>query len=403
MTTKSDITRTEPERRGLEGTARGGPAVLLGSKPAEGYETLARLGVPFIWVVDPVDEPPTTVPGAVQVVSAPFKSDPLSVLRLPLPVDVCGVLSFTEMGSLPAALLSEALGLPTVPVRAVLRARNKLVMRRILAAVFDGPAFGVVGLDKPAATDFPVIAKPAEGTGSQGVEFLADPAAFAARAAELAGALWEHYVDGPEYSVEAVSSGGVHHILGITAKRTTGAPYFVETGHEVPAVLTEDVDRAIRRCVERCLGVLELTAGASHTEVKLEHGRAVVIETHTRAGGDRIPLLTRLVSGVDQYELAVRSVLPWVEPITRAPQFKHAAVHYFPWQDVTVEGVEGLDACRASDGVVEAELRAVDGESVPVWRYSHERPGHVVAGADDRDELRRRIAAAENLVRPQLS
>ncbi|WP_051741818.1 ATP-grasp domain-containing protein [Streptomyces xylophagus] len=403
MTAESDTARPEPGSRVPEETTRRGPAVLLGSKPAEGYETLARLGVPFIWVVDPVDEPPTTVPGAVRVVSAPFKSDPLSVLRLPLPPDVCGVLSFTEMGSLPAALLAEALGLPTVPVRAVLRARNKLLMRRTLAAVFDGPAFGVVGLDEPAADDFPLIAKPAEGTGSQGVEFLADPAAFAARSAELAGALWEHYVDGPEYSIEAVSSGGVHHILGITAKRTTGAPYFVETGHEVPAVLTEDADRAIRGCVERCLDVLELTAGASHTEVKLEHGRAVVIETHTRAGGDRIPLLTRLVSGVDQYELAVRSVLPRVEPLTRAPRFKHAAVHYFPWQDVTVDGVEGLDACRASDGVVEAELRAVDGESVPVWRYSHERPGHVVAGADDRDELRRRIAAAENLVRPRLS
>ncbi|MEV8504977.1 ATP-grasp domain-containing protein [Actinoplanes sp. NPDC051475] len=377
--------------------------VLIGSKPAEGYQTLARLGIPYIWVVDPVDGPLPEAEGFVEVLEVPFKSEPEALLSRVVPAGVQAVVSFTEMGSLPAALLSEALGLPTVPVRAVVRARHKLLMRRVLAADPDALAFGVVGSDDPAGTDFPVIVKPADGTGSMGVEYVADAATYRDRFAALTGAMWEHYIGGTEYSVEAVSSGGRHRILGITAKQTTGKPYFVETGHEVPAPLTPEEDQAIRAGVLRCLDALEITAGGSHTEVKVENGRAVVIETHTRPGGDRIPLLTRLVGGADQYEHAIRSLLPQIGTSDEAPRHKHAAVHYFPWQGVTVDGVDNLEQCRSMPGVEELVVQVADGSAVPVWRYSHERPGHVVVGADDREELRRRLAAVEQAIRPRLS
>lgn len=380
---------------------RNGPAVLIGSKPAEGSETLARMGIPFIWIVDPADDPPVTANGATEVVQAPFKSDPMSVLDILLPETVCAVFSFTELGSLPAALLSEALGLPTVPVRAVVRTRNKLHMRRALGASLPQPAFGVIGRDDPTEADFPVVAKPAQGSGSRNVEYVPDVATYQERAASLSGYMWEHYITGDEYSVEAVSFDGDHKILGITAKQTNGQPYFLESGHEVPALLAPEVEQQILNCVVRCLDALEITVGASHTEVKVEDGRAMLIETHTRGGGDRIPLLTRLVSGADQFELAVQSVLPWARARPTAPEYKHAAVHYFPWEGVTVHSVEGLEDCRTANGVVEAVVDVRSGDQVPIWRYSHERPGHVVVGGDDLDGVRRRIAEAAALVRPQ--
>lgn len=378
-----------------------GPAVLIGSKPVEGPATLTRLGVPFIWVVDPVDGPPPSSDGAIRILEVPFKSDPLSLLEQPLPDRICGALSFTEMGSLPAALLSEALDLPTVPTRAVVRAREKLVMRRLLADC-GSLAFGVVGTDSPGPDDFPIVVKPPQGTGSQGVEYIVDADTYRIRAPELSGALWEHYVDGPEYSVESVSSNGIHRILGMTAKRTTGKPYFVETGHEVPAQVSAGQAEEIQKCVRNCLDALHINVGAAHTEVKVEDGRAVLIETHTRPGGDRIPLLTQLVSGLDQYELAVHAMLPWVKPVQTVPQYAYAAVHYFPWQGATFGGVEELEKCREMDGVIEIELRARSGEEIPVWRYSHERPGHVVVGASDRAELRRRIDRVADKLRPHL-
>ncbi|WP_219664157.1 ATP-grasp domain-containing protein [Streptomyces bambusae] len=359
------------------------------------------MNIPFLWIVDPEEKAPATVAGAIDVIHAPYRNDPLCVLGIPLPVSVRAVLSFTELGSLPAALLSEALGLPTVPVRAVLRTRDKLLMRRTLAGVLDQPAFGVVGRDEPAPGDFPLVAKPVDGSGSRNVEYVPDATAHAQRRTALAGHLWESFLTGVEYSVEAVSFEGRHRILGITRKRTNGRPYFIETGHEVPAALGPQEEQAIHSCVRRCLDALEITVGASHTEVMVEDGRAVLIETHTRGGGDRIPLLTRLVTGADQYELAVQSVLPWAPVRTTAPEFGCAEVRYFPWQDVTVDAVDGLADCRAADGVVEAEVQVGAGDRIPVWRYSHERPGHVVVGADDRDELRRRVTDAVARVRPR--
>ena len=380
-----------------------GPAVLIGTRPVESHTTLGRLGIPFVWVVDPDEELPATSANVLQVIRAPYRSDPLCVLQLPLPADTCAVFSFTELGSLPAALLSEALGLPTVPVSAVLRARNKLLMRRLLSDASIGPAFGVVGEQEPRDEDFPVIAKPAEGSGSKGIAFVPDPACYRERAQELAGLMWEHYMTGPEYSVEAVSFPGGHRILGVTAKHTTGPPSFVETGHEAPAVLSPELRKEIEECVHLCLDTLGLNLGASHTEVKLEDGRAMIIETHTRPGGDRIPLLTRLVSGHDQYELAVQSVLPWAVSEPAESLYACAAVHYFPWREVTVEEVTGLDSCRGAAGVVETVISVRNGERIPLWNYSHVRPGHVVIGADNREELRRRIAAAGRSVRPRFS
>ncbi|MFG3107087.1 ATP-grasp domain-containing protein [Streptomyces tendae] len=377
-------------------------AVLIGTKPAEGYLTLARLGVPFIWIVDPADGPVPDPQAAAAVVRAPFKTDPLSVLQHTFPPQVSGVFSFTEMGSLPAALLAESLGVPTVPVRAVLRARDKHLMRRLTAAEPTTPAFGIVGREEPDSSVFPVVLKPADGTGSQGVEYVPDRPAYRRLSPERTGALWEQYVDGAEYSVEAVSADGEHRILGITAKRTTGKPYFVETRHEVPARVTPDVEREIRACVGRTLDLLEVTTGASHTEVKLDGGRPVLIETHTRAGGDRIPLLTKLVSGVDQIELAVRSVLPWVEVRTTEPAAAYAAVHYFPWQAATLVGVDGLEKSREIDGVVEVEVPLAEGGDIPVWRYSHERPGHVVVAGSDPEDLDRVIAEVEATLNPRL-
>ncbi|MYS19829.1 Biotin carboxylase [Streptomyces sp. DvalAA-14] len=374
------------------------PAVLIGARPAEGHATLTRMGIPFLCVVDPSEKLPP-VAGALEVIEAPYRQDPLCLLNLPLPRRVCAVFSFTEFGLLPAALLSEALGLPSVPVGAVLRTRNKLLMRHALAGAFDGPQFGVVGRDEPAADVFPLVAKPIEGSGSRGVEFVADPAEYLRRRTELAGLLWERCVDGPEYSVEAVSFDGRHRILGITAKRTTGRPHFIETGHAVPAPLDPAVREEIDAAVRRCLDALGVNVGASHTEVKVENGRALIVETHTRAGGDRIPLLTRLVSGVDQYELAVQSVLPWADPHERLPEHGHAAVHYFPWQDVVFTDGGGIDACRSAAGVVEIELQVGPGDIIPVWRHSHERPGHVVIGAGDADELRQRVASVDALLR----
>ncbi|MER6472410.1 ATP-grasp domain-containing protein [Streptomyces collinus] len=378
------------------------PVVLVGARPAEGHATLTRLGIPFVWIIDPGEPLPQTGPGVLAVHRAPYRDDPTCLLEVPLPRETAAVLSFTEFGLLPAALLCEALGLVSVSVGAVLRTRDKLLMRRVLRSTCPGPAFGIVGEDEPDADAFPLIAKPVRGAGSRGLHYIARPADYPALRDELRGLLWERYIRGPEYSVEAVSGEDGHRILGVTAKRTSGRPRFIEIGHETPAPLDPVVRGRIEECVRRCLDALGVDRGASHTEVKVEDGLVHVIETHTRAGGDRIPLLTRLVTGLDQYELAVRSALPGATAAEPQPRFAHAAVHYFPWEEAVLAGHADTDRCRALDGVVELEVHARAGDRLPLWQHSHQRPGHVVVGADSRDELHARVRTVEQALNPVL-
>lgn len=374
-------------------------SLLIGSMPAEGPAALSRLDMPFILLTDPIDHAYQLAAEPVRVIDVPFKNDPLCILKLPFSEKITNVFSFTELGLLPAALLAEALNISTVPVATVLKTRNKFFMRCVLKGQIAQPEFGLVGDKSPHEIPYPVIVKPIDSSGSRGVEYITDPVTFERRAAQGDVCLWEQYIDGPEFSVEAVTWDGKHQILGITEKITTGAPNFVEVGHFVPARITPEDARNITQAVGQCLDALGVNKGASHTEVKYVNSQTILIETHTRAGGDRIPLLTKLVSGYDQHELAVRSILGTGPLSAKEKVFNYAGVKYFRWPQGIVTDIEGIDECQNMPGVVEFELKITKGSHMPTWKHTHDRPGFVVAGGKSAQEVEARLTAAENMIK----
>jgi biotin carboxylase len=377
------------------------PVALLGAMPKDVPPLLSRLGIPFLLVADPTEPPAPPLPCQRGPLVVPFKSDPLSILGAPVPDDVRAVLSFTELGLLPAALLAEGRGLPGVPVATVLRTRDKLLMRRALgAAGVAQPRHGRLSASGGHDLPYPLVVKPVDGSGSIGVELVEDRAALERRAAAGDALLWEEYLDGPEYSVEAVSFDGAHHVVGVTAKVTTGPPGFVEVEHVAPAPLDPDVEALIRPEVGRCLDAVGLRAGASHTELRLAGGRPIVLETHTRAGGDRIPLLHLLAGGEDQYALALRSLLG-VEPQPSVACAPCAAVRYFRWRPGTLSDVAGVEEARRAPGVVELQLEVAPGDEVRPWTSGLDRPGHVVVCGAGPDEVAGRLDEVERLLRPR--
>lgn len=78
---------------------------------------------------------------------------------------------------------------------------------------------------------FPLIVKPTDRSGSQGVGKVLDPVMLdraIARAKSISfekKAIVEEFITGREISVESISYQGKHYILQITDKVTTGAPY----------------------------------------------------------------------------------------------------------------------------------------------------------------------------------
>lgn len=378
------------------------PVLVIGAKPAEGPATLARLGIPFLVVGDPVDGAGGESDGVD--FSVHFRTDPLAVLSLVDGRRLSAVLSFTELGLLPAALLSEMIGVPGPRVGAVLRTRNKLAMRIALGDRVTQPEFGLVGQDAPR--HLPVIVKPVSGSGSRGLGYVDKWSTYNALGDLGEDYIWETYVRGREFSVEAVSEQGRHRIIGVTEKFTTGEPHFVEVEHRVPARLTARERAQLEQTTRVALDVLDVGNGPTHTELKWTGDSAVLIETHTRAGGDRIPYLHELVTGYDQDTLGVLAQLGLTdvdELVRPAPRYACAGVRYFRWTSGVFGGVTGLEDARALSGVVDIRIAARPGDELAEWQYSHDRPGHCIAGGSTPDEVIARLDEVERRlhVRPQ--
>lgn len=207
--------------------------------------------------------------------------------------------------------VADKMGLIANPVEYTDITTNKYKMRQALSS--DGvpcPLFKVVGDGKiPDISDmtFPLIVKPTDRSGSRGVkkiltvDELSNAIDRAARESFKNEVIIEEYIEGREISVESISFDGQHHILQITDKVTTGAPYFVELEHHQPSTLPDTVKDWVKTIVLNALDALHIHNGASHSELKITPGGDIkVIEIGARMGGDFIGSdLVRLSTGYD--------------------------------------------------------------------------------------------------------
>ena len=208
---------------------------------------------------------------------------------------------------------------------------------------------------------YPVIVKPLDRSGSRGITKLenADGLGDAIENAKQQGfekkALIEEFVTGQEYSVEFISWKGEHHFLAITEKFTTGAPHFIETGHVEPAQLSAEMCEKIKKIVSHALDSLQITMGASHTELKIDHeGNIKLIEIGGRMGGDYIGShLVELSTGVDFLKNVILVALNCEPELKSIRQPQAAAVRF-------VFGQEDLDILRRLQTEHPEYLKIVD-------------------------------------------
>ncbi|MFI9121560.1 ATP-grasp domain-containing protein [Streptomyces bikiniensis] len=229
------------------------------------------------------------------------------------------VWGFAEPHVLATAMVQHRLGLPGPGLDAATVSRNKALQRA---------EFGRTGLPQPAhrhtrrlseATDWalarlPVVVKPVSSQGSQGVERIGTPDAWAdavARRDAEGPLLVEQYVEGQEYSVEALVHRGRVLFTNLTRKETTGPPHFVELLHEAG----HGADRpALRKAAdELCRGVvaaLGMVTGIAHLEFRaVSDDQPVIMEVAVRTPGDHIMELVGRAHGFDAFAACLRLAL----------------------------------------------------------------------------------------------
>lgn len=122
-----------------------------------------------------------------------------------------------------------------------------------------------------------VIVKPADNSGSRGVDLLKNNDAESLKNAfeysksfsRTGESVVEEYIEGSEVSVETMSIDGECHVIQITDKITTGVPYFVEMGHSQPSMLSEKIKGEIAEVAKAANKALGISNGPSHTEIKV--------------------------------------------------------------------------------------------------------------------------------------
>jgi len=326
------------------------------------------------------------------------------------------VCCFTDTWQPLANRIADALGLARPVAPAVLElTMNKSRMRAHLAeAGVEETSFRLVESRQQieqALRDLgvPCILKPVDGEASSGVTRLDgdhDIDRAIARFRESGHAfpvLVETFLTGEEYSVEAISEAGRHHVLAITKKYKDDIT-FVENGHVVPAPLSAEVAHRIRAHVTRVLDAIGFAAGPSHSEIVLTDAGPRMVETHTRVGGDRIPELVRLASGIDLYELTARQAIgeSIAERLPATVTYHGAAAIWYAVPavspDLVLSRIEEEDAVRASPGIETIQVAKQVGDRGSLVRSSLDRTALVIARGENAGEaLERARAGAERL------
>ncbi len=261
------------------------------------------------------------------------------------------VVSFTEYGLYPAALIAEQLNLKGNTLFPVQHTRDKFKMRLLLeqhclaSITFHNCLTFQDVVNFYEKTNAPFILKPSQGAGSQGVcyvdsfQMIASAWSWALQCGnqEL---IAEEYCSGKEYSVETLSLDGQHEIIAITEKFTTEAPHFIELGHRSPAPLTRRMQQKIHQIILRFLDVIQHQDGPTHTEIKVDGDKIKIIESQTRMGGDQIWEMTELTTGVDVISETVIHLLG-LEKQERYKKANAAAILFFAREFEEIVDVNG--------------------------------------------------------------
>ncbi|MFI6444901.1 acetyl-CoA carboxylase biotin carboxylase subunit family protein [Kitasatospora sp. NPDC050543] len=291
-----------------------------------------------------------------------------------------GVLTWDETALEVTARAAELLGAPHLSALAAANCRDKLATRRLLSAagVPSARYRHVRNLAQAraaaAAIGYPVVVKPRSLAGSLGVALAADPAELAeafARAGQASfpgldareGVIIEEFLRGPEISVDSVVVGGAVRCVNVARKRLGFAPYFEEVGHLVSPWRHEPWADAVVDAVTRAHAALGVETGVTHAELRLTPDGPRLVELNGRLGGDLIPRLGHLATGIDLVAAAAEVALGRTPDLT-ATQDRCAEIRFvYPEHDGVVRSLD-LTAATRTPGVEAAFALAAPGDQL---------------------------------------
>lgn len=195
----------------------------------------------------------------------------------------------------------QKLNLPSHTFDAALNASIKTRMRKCFSdANVPSPQF--FNIDKDNFTQdklkeissligFPLVVKPVDNMGARGCRMVRslkefEPAVkIAIEVSRSGNAIVEEYMDGPEYSIDALVYNGTFTVTGFALRHIKYPPYFIETGHTMPAELNKSVHNQLISVFALGAKALGLEKGAAKADIKFTKNGPMIGEIAGRLSG----------------------------------------------------------------------------------------------------------------------
>lgn len=318
----------------------------------------------------------------------------------------CSEVSMNVMGR-----INDELGLSGISKDQAIRATNKQLMREAFEANGAPSPKSRCFTDVEVAwgsfcTDFvgACILKPSRNSGSRGIAKISSDIKMDefARLFEISKnesrdkqVMLEQFIEGPEFSIEIIVWNGKVNVLTVTDKKTTGAPHFVELGHNQPSCFSAEEVETLKAAAVAGVKALGVNNCACHAEAKLMDGKAYLMEIGARLGGDFISTeLTHLSTGIDMVAAAIDVALGTEPDLGIKEEPKGVCIRYFcpkPGKLVNISNTEILNDAHVY--LWEIYLKA--GDEIPEVTSSLSRSGHVIVTEDSPQKA---IALAEKII-----
>lgn len=247
----------------------------------------------FLSICDQILEVPdtTNVPEVCRLLENVQKKQPFH-----------GIITFFDLHVPTVALIAKHFHLPHLNPHAAALARSKGEMRivcgqaGVLQPKFAMPQTFETARQAADLIGYPVIVKPSDGSASLNMALARNPeelerAVGAIHQFKTYGgglrasrqALIEEYIEGSLVSVECLTVGGKHIVLGVTDRILGEPPCFAELGGSFPSGIPGQ-ELAVQTAL-RALDAIGFDLGASHTEVMLSPRGAFLVEINPRLAG----------------------------------------------------------------------------------------------------------------------
>jgi biotin carboxylase len=319
-----------------------------------------------------------------------------------------GVMTAGTDFSATVAWVAEKLGLPGIPYEAALNASNKDRMRRCFAAA-GVPSPGFVTFTaksrvKELPFGFPVVVKPVDNMGGRGCRRVNSREELAAALGEALGfsrsgkVIVEEFMDGPEFSVDAIVNKDKIKVCGFADRHIFFPPYFIEMGHTMPSDISTAETRAILKVFFAGVRSLGITAGygAAKGDLKLTPRGPMIGEIAARLSGGFMSGWTYpYASGVEVTRGAILAALgrPWSPGPDQGWTSAERAFISIPGK---VRSIHGLDRARKKRYVKNVFPRVAEGSPVQFPENNVTKCGNVISAASTR---RAAVKAAEKAAR----